>query len=134
MTTTREIAKAFLTRLARGDAAQTAAIFADEVDFLCAGSKDVPWIRPRDTREDMEDLFDSLQSAFVPEDRAAELTLFLIEGDEAVIMGHIRQRLCSNGREMAFPFALRLTVEAGKITRYHIYEDSLAVADAVRAG
>ena len=133
MMTTRETAEDFLTRLAAGDAAHTAAIFADDVDFLCAGSEDVPWIRPRNTREDMEDLFDSLQAAFVPEDRSADLSLFVADGNEVVIMGHIAQRLRSNDRKMAFPFALRLTVEDGQITRYHIYEDSLTVADAVRA-
>lgn len=134
MTTTRHIAEDFLHRLASGDARHTAAIFADEVDFLCAGADEVPWIRPRETRADMEELFGALQAAFMPEDRAADLSLFVVDGDEAVIMGHITQRLRSNGRTMSFPFALRLTVQDGQITRYHIYEDSLTVADAVRAG
>jgi hypothetical protein len=33
-----------------------AELFAEEVDFMCAGSEKVPWIRPRRTREDMADM------------------------------------------------------------------------------
>ncbi|MFE3383067.1 ketosteroid isomerase, partial [Streptomyces anulatus] len=29
------------------------------------------------------------------------------------------------------PFALRLTVENGRITRHHLYENSLSIAEAV---
>lgn len=133
MKTTREICEEFLTRLASGDAAHTAALFAESVDFLCAGTQDAEWIRPRDTREDMEDMFRTMQLAFAPEDRSASLTSFLVDGNDAVITGHISQRLRSNNVGFTVPFALHITVKDGQINRYHIYEDSLTVADAVRS-
>ena len=133
MTTTREISQEFLTRLADGNASHTAALFAEKVDFLCAGTEDAEWIRPRDTREGMEDMFNTMQMSFSPDDRSASLTSFIIDGNDAVITGHVTQRLRSNNVAFTIPFALHLTVESGQITRYHIYEDSLTVANAVRA-
>jgi ketosteroid isomerase-like protein len=133
MMTTREAVNEFLRRLATDDAAHVAALFAEEVDFLCAGSEAVPWIRPRRTRADMADFFATMHAAFVPEDRSASLSLFLVDGLEAVVMGHVSQRLRANGVAFTIPFALRLTVVNGQIIRYHIYEDSLTVADAVKA-
>lgn len=133
MTTTRKTAEDFLNRLADGDASHTAALFAEDVDFLCAGTEDAAWIRPRETRADMEDMFSTMQAHFDPESRSASLTSFLVDGDDAVITGHISQRLRANNQEFTIPFALHLTVHNGEISRYHIYEDSLTVANAVRA-
>lgn len=133
MTTTREISQEFLARLADGNASHTAALFAEKVDFLCAGTEDAEWIRPRDTREGMEDMSNTMQMSFSPDDRSASLTSFIIDGNDAVITGHVTQRLRSNNVAFTIPFALHLTVESGQITRYHIYEDSLTVANAVRA-
>ena len=48
-------------------------------------------------------------------------------------MGHVLQRMKRNGRAFTIPFALHLTVSDGLITRYHVYEDSLTVAEAVTA-
>lgn len=132
MTTTRKIAEDFLNRLADSDASKTAALFADDVDFLCAGTEDAEWIRPRETRADMEEMFSTMQAHFDPESRAASLTSFMVDGNDAVITGHISQRLRSNNQAFTIPFALHLTVVDGKINRYHIYEDSLTVANAVR--
>ena len=132
MTTTRKTAEDFLTRLKSGDASQTAALFADKVDFLCAGTEEAEWIRPRETREAMEEMFSTMQAHFDPESRSASLTSFLVDGNDAVITGHISQRLRSNNVAFTIPFALHLTVVDGEINRYHIYEDSLTVANAVR--
>lgn len=131
MGTTRKTVEEFLRRLTGTDAAETAALFANEVDFLCAGSESVPWIRPHRTRADMEDFFATMAAAFHPADRDAQVALFIVDGNEAIVMGHVAQRLRSNGIAFGTPFALRLTVEDGAIVRYHIYEDSLTVADAV---
>ena len=48
--TTRATVEELLRRMASGDAETTAELFTEEVDFLCAGSEKVPWIRPRRTR------------------------------------------------------------------------------------
>ena len=120
-----------LSRLASGDADMVAELFAEEVDFMCAGSEKAPWIRPRRTREDMTDFFATMNENIVPEDRSASVSRYLVDGEDAVVMGHVSQRLKSNGKAFRIPFALYLTVSDGLITSYHIYEDSLTVAEAV---
>jgi uncharacterized protein len=130
---TRDTVEELLSRMASGDAEMTAELFAEKVDFMCAGSEKVPWIRPRRTREDMADFFGTMNASFVPEDRSASVSGFLVDGEDVVVMGHVSQRLKSNGRAFTIPFALHLTVSGGLITCYHVYEDSLTVAEAVTA-
>ena len=131
--TTRATVEELLIRIACDDAEMTAELFAEEVDFLCAGSEKVPWILPRRTREDMADFFGTMNASCVPKYRSASVSGFLVDGEDAVVMGHVSQRLKSNGKAFTIPFALHLTVSDGLITRYHIYEDSLTVAEAVTA-
>lgn len=119
---TRAIVEELLNRMASGEAQMTAELFAEEVDFMCAGSKKVPWIRPRRTSQDMADFFATMDANFVPEDRSASVSGFLVDGEDAVVMGHVSQRLKPNGRAFTIPFALHLTVSDGRITRYHVYE------------
>jgi ketosteroid isomerase-like protein len=38
----------------------------------------------------------------------------------------------ATGRDIVRPFAIHLCVRDGKIIRYHMYEDSWAVAEAVK--
>jgi ketosteroid isomerase-like protein len=52
-------------------------------------------------------------------------------GGDAVVTGYVSQRLRSKGRTFKIPFALRLTVSGGRISRYYIYEDSPTVSEAV---
>ncbi|GAB2589359.1 nuclear transport factor 2 family protein [Streptomyces capparidis] len=129
---TRAVVEEFLVRLGEGDAEHTAELFADEVDCMVAGSPEVPWLRPRRTRADMADLFATMAAHFVPEKRSVTPMAFLVDGENAVLTGHAEQTLRASGRVLSFPFALLLSVRDGRITRYHVFEDSLAVAEAVR--
>ncbi|GAA2783244.1 hypothetical protein GCM10020219_063400 [Nonomuraea dietziae] len=54
----------------------------------------------------------------------------LVDGADAVVLGEIRQTARSTGRAYHARFALHLTIEDGLVTRHHVYEDSLAVAQA----
>ncbi|MDL4770837.1 MULTISPECIES: nuclear transport factor 2 family protein [Thermomonosporaceae] len=54
----------------------------------------------------------------------------LVDGSDAVLTGTSTQHVTTTGREFAMTFALHLTVENGLLTRHHMYEDSLAVAEA----
>ncbi len=47
-----------------------------------------------------------------------------------MVLGEIRQTVKTTGRAYRARCALHLTVDSGVITRYHVYEDSLAVARA----
>ncbi|MBF8194140.1 nuclear transport factor 2 family protein [Nonomuraea sp. K274] len=87
----------------------------------------VPWIRPRATRAEVADhytTFAGLCTGEVSVDRV------LIDGQDAVVTGTSTQVVTSSGRRFSMTFALHLTVQDGLITRHHMYEDSLAVAEA----
>lgn len=69
----------------------------------------------------------------MPEQVATEVERILIDGSDAVVLGEIRQTARPTGRAYKARFALHLTVEGGLVTRHHVYEDSLAVAQAFGA-
>ncbi|MFC4111015.1 nuclear transport factor 2 family protein [Nonomuraea zeae] len=132
---TREIVQELLRRMGAGDHDGVAELFADRIDWQlnwpAAGHPAVPWIRQRTGRGDVGEHFRMLSDYHVPELNGTSVTRILVDGDDAVVLGHIVQTVKESGREYRSPFALHLTVENGLITRYHIYEDSLTVAEAL---
>lgn len=69
----------------------------------------------------------------MPELNGTSVTRILVDGAHAVVLGEIVQTVRDGGVAYTSPFALHLTVEDGLVTRYHIYEDSLTVAQALSA-
>ena len=134
----RTVVDEFLARLAAGDPEQIAELFAEPVDWWldwpAEGHPGVPWIRPRSSRADVADHFRALAEFHEPARPAegAPMTV-LVDGADAVLLGEIRQTVRATGLGYTAGCALRLTVEDGLITRYHVYEDSLSVARAFEA-
>jgi ketosteroid isomerase-like protein len=132
---TRAAVTELLRRLADGDPDRIAELFAPAVDWAldwpAEGHPAVPWIRSRSTRADVADHFRTLNEFHVPEKRGGAVPTVLVDGTEAVVLGDIQQMVRATGRSYTALCALRLTVENGLITRYHVYEDSLTVAQAL---
>ncbi|MFC9436408.1 nuclear transport factor 2 family protein [Nocardia sp. NPDC057030] len=127
---TRSTVDAFLTARANGDTEALTALFADEVDWLLAENPVVPWIRPRRTAAECAAQFDELMAHVVAEDARASIDTVLVDGADAVLFGHLSGTVRATGKSFDGPFALRLTVENGRITRHHLYENSLSIAEA----
>jgi ketosteroid isomerase-like protein len=128
--TTRAIVQEFLVARLAGDTERLVALFADEVDWLLAENPAAPWIRPRSTAAECAAQFTELMKHTVPEDARASIDTFLVDGTDAVLMGHVSGTVRATGKAFEGPFALRLTVENGRITRHHLYENSLSIAAA----
>ncbi|MFI5608927.1 nuclear transport factor 2 family protein [Amycolatopsis sp. NPDC051903] len=132
---TRAAVTEFLTRLTEGDPDRIAELFADTVDWQLdwpeTGHPAAPWIRDRSTRADVAAHFRELNTGHVPEKRGGTASRVLVDGRDAVVLGEIRQTVRATGTEYTARCALHLTVEGGAITRYHVYEDSLTVAQAL---
>ncbi|GAA0904790.1 nuclear transport factor 2 family protein [Virgisporangium aurantiacum] len=134
---TRAVVADLMGRIVAGDPERVAELFAEPVDWLLSWPEpaelpsDVPWIRPRRTRADVADHFRTLAEHHVPELNGTTVSDVLVDGTDAVVVGEIVQTVRRTGVAYRSPFALRLTVEGGLITRYHIYEDSLTVARSV---
>lgn len=136
---TRDVVEALLHRIAAGDPAEIAALYAARVDWKVGWPEDehgadVPWIRHRSTRADVEDHFRTLAEQHVPGEASADVAAILVDGSDAAIVGELGQTLRKNGVSYRAAFALHLTVsDDGLITRHHIVEDSLAVKRAFEA-
>ncbi|MEU4199212.1 nuclear transport factor 2 family protein [Streptomyces sp. NPDC045470] len=127
---TRAVVEQFLAARMAGDTARLTALFADEVDWLLAENPVVPWIRPRTTGAECAAQAEELAAHTVPEESRASVDAFLVDGTDAVLTGHVAGTVRATGKTFEGPFALRLTVENGRITRHHLYENSLSVAEA----
>ncbi|TPQ17769.1 nuclear transport factor 2 family protein [Streptomyces sporangiiformans] len=127
---TRAVVQEFVAARLAGDTGRLVALFADEVDWLLAENPAVPWIRPRSTAAECAAQSAELTEHTVPEDARASVDTFLVDGTDAVLMGHLSGTVRATGKAFEGPFALHLTVEDGRITRHHLYENSLSIAEA----
>ncbi|MEV4673188.1 MULTISPECIES: nuclear transport factor 2 family protein [Actinomadura] len=130
--TTRAVVHKFLRRSRQGDPDHIADLYAPEVSWRVNWPVEehpaVPWIRPRSTRADAADHFRTFAEHCLPAEGRVSIDEALIDGPDAVLIGTSRQRLKDTGNRFTRTFALRLTIEDVRITRHHMYEDSLAVA------
>lgn len=136
---TRAVVEELLRRIGEGNPERIAEMYAEPGDWKLAwpeaehGRSATPWIRHRSTRADAAAHYRELAEYHVPEDVATEVERILVDGADAVVVGEIRQTARTTGRAYKARFALHLTVADGLVTRHHIYEDSLAVAQAFEA-
>lgn len=138
-TDTRTVVEELLRRIGEGDPERIAEMYAEQGDWKLdwpeaeQGRTATPWIRHRSTRSDAAAHFRELAEHHVPGLAATEVERILVDGSDAVVLGEIRQTARPTGRAYQARFALHLTVEGGLVTRHHVYEDSLAVAQAFEA-
>ncbi|NUR38701.1 MAG: nuclear transport factor 2 family protein [Streptomyces sp.] len=135
-TTTRSVVAELLRRIGQGDPERIAELYAERGDWKLDWPEDehgraaTPWIRHRATRADAAAHYRELAAHHVPGQADTRIERVLVDGADAVVLGEIRQTARSTGRPYRARFALHLTVENDLIVRHHVYEDSLAVAQA----
>ncbi|GAA2665899.1 nuclear transport factor 2 family protein [Nonomuraea recticatena] len=135
-TTTRAVVEELLRRIGEGDPERIAELYAEGADWKLDwpeaehGRAATPWIRHRSTRADAAAHYRQIGEHHVPGSADTRIERILVDGADAVVLGEIRQTARSTGRAYRARFALHLTIEDGLVTRHHVYEDSLAVAQA----
>ncbi|KSZ56348.1 nuclear transport factor 2 family protein [Rhodococcus pyridinivorans] len=129
--TARDRVEELLALQGAGKAADAADLFAAEVDFHIPNSRHLPWV-PQEpgSRASMRKLFESLGS--LTESRRFEVFIIVGDADNAVVLGEFTSVVLVTGRTVTSKFALWVTLHDGMITRYHLYEDSFAMAQAAR--
>jgi ketosteroid isomerase-like protein len=114
--------------LAEGKSAEAAALFAESVSFSIAHPPGIPWVPEVDSAEGMRTFFELLQTHV--QAKEFDLRQVIADGEDVVLVGRMVSEVKKTGREIDTAFALHTTVHAGRITRYHLYEDSYAVSRA----
>lgn len=133
-TQTHHVIGEMLRRLGSGDHEGAASMFAETVDWQLSwpDGDNPPWIRDRTTRAGMAEHFRTLSTLLTPVRHGFAIGHVVVDGPHGVVTGRSSQRVNATGRSLEIMIALHMTVEDGLITRYHVYEDSLAVANAAQ--
>ncbi|MEV8320117.1 nuclear transport factor 2 family protein [Streptomyces sp. NPDC059900] len=114
--------------LAEGKSAEAAALFADSVSFSIPHPPGIPWVPEVDSAQGMRTFFELLQAHV--QAKEFDLRQIIAEGDDVVLVGRMVSEVKKTGRDIDTAFVLHTTVREGRITRYHLYEDTYAVARA----
>lgn len=114
--------------LAEGRSAEAAALFADSVSFSIPHPPGIPWVPEVDSAEGMRTFFELLGTHV--QGKEFDLHRTIAEGDDVVLIGRMVSEVRKTGRTIDTAFVLHTTVQDGRITRYHLYEDTYAVARA----
>lgn len=120
---------AFFERFGSGDLPAMIDLFADTVDFRIDGSPQVPWTGRRATPAEIREFFELFPKVLTAPQSFA-LHTRLIDGTEAVVTAEGVFGVLATGHTFTNRYALHFTVTDGRITRYHMYEDSYAIARA----
>lgn len=126
---TRAAIDAYLARLAQRDLEGAVQVFAESVEWDAPGSSAVPWSGPRSGREGVMKFFTTLHEHLKPEEFT--VTHIVVDGEQGVIIGHLRDTVKATGKPLVTPFAAHVTVVDGQIARYHLFEDTHALHVAV---
>ena len=114
--------------LAEGNLDEIAALFADSVSFSIPHPPGIPWVPEVNSADDMRTFFELLGTHV--QGKEFDLHQIIAEGDDVVLLGRMVSEVKKTGRDIDTAFALHTTVKDGRITRYHLYEDTYAVAKA----
>ncbi|MBT2481750.1 nuclear transport factor 2 family protein [Streptomyces sp. ISL-94] len=130
--TTADTVDAFFTAFGSGDTAQILALFADEVAFRVTGAPIVPWTGERTRKEQLAEFF-GLFGKVLTAPESFEVTGRVVQDEDAVVMARCVFGVLATGRKFTNHYALHFTISEGRIRRYHMYEDSYAIAEAFAA-
>ncbi|MFF1405043.1 nuclear transport factor 2 family protein [Streptomyces sp. NPDC058294] len=131
--TSRTVAETFLERLGRQDADGIQELFSETIDWHVPGSDALPWTGRRTRREEVAPYFTTMWQHFAHGQSRVVLERFLVDGGDVVLLAVFTHTAAPTGKEFTTPVALHLAIEDGRIARMHLYEDTLAVAEAFNA-
>jgi ketosteroid isomerase-like protein len=129
---TREVIRKMYDLLSsRAEPEAIAHLFSDDAILDVPGATElVPWIGERQGRKAIANFVRDLREYIEP--ISFEVTSTVVEGEKAMTVGQLESRVKSTGKIIETAFATEFTVKSGKIAYYRFFEDSYAVAEAVR--
>jgi ketosteroid isomerase-like protein len=115
-----------------GDMAAMGDLMADDMVWLNAGDKTLPWIGPWEGKEAIFAFLGVFSENF--KTTKWENTDVMASGDTVAIFGDMNGITTQSGQEIGdFTFALRAKVRDGQVVLWNWFEDSFAVSQAYHA-
>lgn len=129
----RALAADLFERLAEGaKPAQLAEFFDNDVDWYIPGdTATVPWTGRKVGRAGVAEFYQQLHELTVPHEFTVETILG--DAERCVALGHLRTEALATGAVIESAFAFDIKARNNLITRYHMFEDTWATADAFRS-
>ncbi len=126
------VAQAFLGAIGSNAApSRVSAMFAEDVMFEIPGDIGaLPWIGRMTGRAAVESFVTDAGNLLKRE--RFEVLDILASATRVAILGELSSRVVASGRLIEMSFAIVLTVNGGKISRFLMLEDSFAVSAAAR--
>ncbi|MER7332787.1 MULTISPECIES: nuclear transport factor 2 family protein [unclassified Micromonospora] len=131
-TSTAAVVESFFARFGAGDVPGLVDLFADTFDFVVNGTPNIPWSGRRSTPAELPDFFGAFGRVLGPA-QEYNVTATVVDGENAVVLGHNKFEVLATGKSFTNHFALHIAVTNGKITTYHMYEDTHAIDAAFAA-
>lgn len=128
--TPQDVIEAFFHRAATaGDVAEIAELVSEDVDWFVAGDvKAVPWIGRKTGRAGAAEFYAQIRGQIASE--RFEMKAILAQGSRVVAIGELASRVQRTGKLIESEFVFDFVVQDGLITRFRLFEDSFAVAQA----
>lgn len=126
---TRAVVEDYLRRLVDGDAEHIAELFADEVECYVAAAEAAPWLASRGLAADFLRM---TMPRFELGESTVEADKILVDGADAIVLGHFTHVIKPTERRLSTPVAIHLTVHGGRIHAMHLYEDNVALVSRIR--
>jgi uncharacterized protein len=124
-----EIAKQAYENFKSGDMAALLGQFSEGIEWQAPLVENVPFATGRHSgRGQVEQFFTRLTDA--QDVKTFEPREFIAQGDRVVALGHYSWRVKATGREYEGDWAHVFTIRDGKITGFHEYTDTAAIAAA----
>ncbi|MDL9936879.1 nuclear transport factor 2 family protein [Gordonia sp. ABSL1-1] len=124
-----EVVDSFFANFGAGDTDALLDLFADDADFRVNGADTVPWSGTRSGRAEIGEFFDVLGKVLTPPE-LFEVTGRVADAGDVVVFARAVFGVRATGKTFDNAYALHFGVDDGRIVRYHMYEDSHAIAEA----
>ena len=125
---TREVVTSFGAALGSGDVETLLGLFADDAEWRVEGDPRVPWVGSFVGPERIGELLGILAAEV--EVLAMTPNTAAFDGKNAFLLNTMSLRMRGSGKTVDLHVVTHLEVVDGKITKYHVYEDTLALTNA----
>lgn len=125
-----QVVQEMFAALGRRDIAGVLDRLGDDIEWRIAGPSELPYAGIHRGRDEVARFFQTFGQA--AEFEVFEPREYFSKGDKVVVLGYERQRIRATGRVVETEWAMVFEVRGGRITKFHNYVDTHAVAEAHR--